>query len=506
MSKEETTPKGPPWGSNKLFPIFLKLEELRVLIIGGGKIGLEKITAVLNNSPATKITVIAKKVSPEILELQKQYSNITLKEKSFESSDLNDIDLVITATGDRSVSEFVKTETKKRKLLANVADTPDLCDFYLGSIVQKGDLKIAISTNGKSPTMAKRVKEVLNDSFPDETQEVLENLSEIRNNLKGDFESKVKKLNEITSVMVEKKAEQSLYRKIAKASFYSLVVIVLMVVGHLIITYVPWHGIKELADSISQGFDDDLWLYATAGFVAQMIDGALGMAYGVSVTTFLLSLGIPAITPAVASASMHASEIFTTGSSSLVYMRYKNVNWKLFRKLVWPGVIGAALGAITVSYISKDDIKLVKPLVSSYTLLLGAFIILRAIRVSNHKAKKIKRIAPVAAAGGFLDSVGGGGWGPIVTTSLIAGGRNLRYAVGSSHLAKFFVAVVSTITFIALIGLQHWQIIFGLVVGGMIAAPISIYFSNKIPIKAGLILVGSLVIIVSLKTIITSFI
>jgi len=491
---------------NKLFPIFLKLEELRVLIIGGGKIGLEKITAVLNNSPATKVTLVAKSFLPEILALQKQYSGITLKEKSFDTNDLNEVDLVITATGDRSVSEFVKSETKKRKLLVNVADTPDLCDFYLGSIVQKGDLKIAISTNGKSPTMAKRVKEVLNDSFPDETDEVLEHLSEIRSNLKGDLATKVKKLNEITSVMVEKKEERSLSRKVLRASVYSLSVIILMVIGHLVITYVPWTGIKDLANNIIGGFDPNIWVYATGGFVAQMIDGALGMAYGVSVTTFLLSLGLPAITPAVASASMHASEIFTTGSSSLVYMRYKNVNWKLFRKLVWPGMIGTVLGAITVSYISKDYIKLVKPVVASYTLLLGAFIIIRAIRVSNHKAKKIKRIAPVAAAGGFLDSVGGGGWGPIVTTSLIAGGRNLRYAVGSSHLAKFFVAIISTITFISLIGLQHWQIIFGLVIGGMIAAPISIYFSNKIPIKAGLILVGSLVIIVSLRIIIMTFI
>ena len=499
MSQEENT-------GNKLFPIFLKLEELRVLIIGGGKIGSEKITAVLNNSPATDITLVAKKVLPEINELLKQYPNINLKLKSFEADDLNNIDIVITATGDRSVSELVKAESKKRKLLVNVADTPDLCDFYLGSIVQKGDLKIAISTNGRSPTMAKRVKEILNDSFPDETQEVLENLSEIRNSLKGDLEAKVKKLNEITSVIVDKKKEKSLYNKIGRASIYSLSVIVLMVIGHLIITYVPWNGIKELASTITESFDPNLLLYATGGFVAQMIDGALGMAYGVSVTTFLLSLGLPAITPAVASASMHASEIFTTGSSSLVYMRYKNVNWKLFRKLVWPGMLGTICGAITVSYISKDYISYVKPVVASYTLLLGAFIIIRAIRVSNHKAKKIKRIMPVAAAGGFLDSVGGGGWGPIVTTSLIAGGRNLRYAVGSSHLAKFFVAIMSTITFISLIGLQHWQIIFGLVIGGMIAAPISIYFSNKIPIKAGLVLVGSLVIIVSLRIIILTFI
>ena len=215
---------------------------------------------------------------------------------------------------------------------------------------------------------------------------------------------------------------------------------------------------------------------------------------------------MPAIAPAVASASMHASEIFTTGSSSLVYMRFKNVNIKLFKKLLWPGIIGATLGAISVSFLSKDNFIWIKPLVSFYTLILGTLIIVRALNIQLRSKEKIRKIFPVALFGGYLDSVGGGGWGPIVTTSLVAGGRHLRYSIGSSHLAKFFVALVSTITFFLIIGLSHWQIIFGLVVGGMIAAPISIYLSNKIPTKKGLILVGIVVIIISLKTIIQSLI
>ena len=136
-----------------------------------------------------------------------------------------------------------------------------------------------------------------------------------------------------------------------------------------------------------------------------------------------------------------------------------------------------------------------------YTLILGSLIVIRALNIQLQKKNKIRRLFPVALIGGYLDSVGGGGWGPIVTTSLVAGGRHLRYSIGSSHLAKFFVATISTITFFFIIGLSHWQIIFGLVIGGMIAAPISIYFSNKIPTKKGLILVGTLVILISLKTI-----
>jgi uncharacterized membrane protein YfcA len=203
---------------------------------------------------------------------------------------------------------------------------------------------------------------------------------------------------------------------------------------------------------------------------------------------------------------MHTSEIFTTGSSSLVYMRYKNINIKLFKALLWPGIIGTIIGATVVSFVSKDNISIIKPIVALYTLTLGVLIILRALKINLRNNNKIKQIFPVAFFGGFLDSVGGGGWGPIVTTSLVAGGRNLRYAIGSSHLAKFFVALVSTITFSFIIGISHWKIIFGLVIGSMIAAPISIYLSNKIPIKKGLILVGSLVIIISLKTIIQTLI
>jgi len=490
---------------NKLFPIFLKLENFRVLIIGGGKVGFEKVSAVLQNSPATISTIVAKEISQEIKDFIRDYENVTLIEREYRIEDLNDIDFLIVAINDKEKSIEIKSKAKEMNILANVADTPEYCDFYLGSIVRKGDLKIAVSTNGKSPTIAKRVREVFEESFPDEMQEVLDNLYKIRTKLNGDFSTKVSELNKLTSNLTSPSTEnKSILKRIRIATLYSLAVILIMVIGHLILTYVPFKDIGTLIASTANTFDPNLLLFILAGFIAQMIDGALGMAYGVSVTTFLMSLGIPSITPAVASASMHASEIFTTGSSSLVYMRYKNVNKKLFKKLLWPGAIGAILGATAVSFISKDYFTIIKPLVSIYTLVLGVMIILRAKNIHLRNNSKIKKVGLVAITGGFLDSVGGGGWGPIVTTSLIAGGRNLRYAVGSSHLAKFFVATISTITFFSLIGINHWQIILGLVIGGMIAAPISIYFSNKIPVKKGLILVGVLVILISLKTIIQS--
>ncbi len=493
--------------SNHLFPVFFKLENLHILIVGGGNIGLEKISAVLNNSPDAKVTLVARNVLPEIKVFQEKSEKLITIERAFEISDLDGKDLIIAATGDRAISELIRAEATKRKILINVADTPDLCDFYLGSIVQKGDLKIAISTNGKSPTLAKRLKEVFNEALPDDTQQSIDNLNKFRNQLKGDFTNKVKKLNEATAVLIDQKenVKQQFNKRILFVSLYALSVIALMLVGHLFFTLVPLTTIGSYFSSLASSVDATILLYILGGFVAQMIDGALGMAYGVSVTTFLLSLGIPSITPAVASASMHASEVFSTGTSSLVYMRYKNVNNKLFKTLLIPGALGAIAGAFAISYISKDYVNYVKPFVSIYTLFLGVLIVRKALNLHIKTRKKFKRIKPVALVGGFLDSVGGGGWGPIVTTTLIAGGRNFKYAIGSSHVAKFFVALISTVTFVSIIGLSHWQIIFGLVIGSMIAAPISIYVSTKISNKWGLILVGMLVIIVSFKTLIFAF-
>ncbi len=184
---------------NLLFPVFLKLEELKLLIVGGGNVGHEKLSAVLRNSPATQITLVSKTISEEIKELALPYPNVTLYQRPFAPEDLDGKDIVIAATNDRPLNEQIKVEAKVRKVLANVADTPDLCDFYLGSVVKKGDLKIAISTNGKSPTLAKRIREFLEASLPDTTQELLDNLTQIRSRIQGDFQAKLKALNEVTS-------------------------------------------------------------------------------------------------------------------------------------------------------------------------------------------------------------------------------------------------------------------------------------------------------------------
>jgi len=190
---------------NKLFPVFLKLENLRVLLIGAGNVGLEKLQAIVNNAPKTKIKVVAKEVSEAFAALANQFSTIEIITAEYNSSFLEDCDIVISAVNDLQLSEQIKNDAKQKGKLINAADKPELCDFYLGSIVTKGNLKLAISTNGKSPTVAKRLKEIFNELLPEELDEVLNNIQQIREKLKGDFQNKVQQLNEITKVLVEKK-------------------------------------------------------------------------------------------------------------------------------------------------------------------------------------------------------------------------------------------------------------------------------------------------------------
>ena len=191
---------------NHLFPIFLKLnnDDLHLLIVGGGYVGLEKIEAVLGNSPEAKITLVAPEIRAEIQEIAAHNLHVVLLQRTFEDFDLDYKDLVIVATNDKQENKRIKRLARARHLLCNVADTPDECDFYLSSIVKKGNLKVAISTNGMSPTLAKRLREVLTEALPDDLETAMEQLKGVRDLLRGDFEHKVQELNRITEVLVRK--------------------------------------------------------------------------------------------------------------------------------------------------------------------------------------------------------------------------------------------------------------------------------------------------------------
>ena len=245
--------------------------------------------------------------------------------------------------------------------------------------------------------------------------------------------------------------------------------------------------------------DLNILVFVLVGFVAQMIDGALGMAYGVSSNTFLLSLGIP---PAAASASVHMAEVVTTGISGFSHWRLGNVDWKLVRRLLVPGVIGGVVGAYVLTAI---DGGIIKPYIAAYLLVMGGVIIYKAFTMqARHEMDEnhSPRVSLLGLVGGFCDAIGGGGWGPVVTSTLVANGKHPRMTIGSVNFTEFFVTLTESILFVITLNFsEYWQIILGLLIGGAIAAPIAARLSQKIPIKTLMIVVGILIIILSLRTI-----
>ena len=189
---------------NELYPIFLKLHHLNVLIVGGGNVGLEKLSFLLKSSPNANVEVVAPDFHLEIKVLAEKHSSIKLTEAKFKKRMLKKRHMVIACTDDLKVNKRVYDLSRKRYLICNIADTPDLCDYYLGGIVTKGNVKIAISTNGKSPTTAKRLREFFEEVIPEDINQMVENLNEYRKTLKGDFEEKVKRMNEITNSLKNK--------------------------------------------------------------------------------------------------------------------------------------------------------------------------------------------------------------------------------------------------------------------------------------------------------------
>lgn len=244
---------------------------------------------------------------------------------------------------------------------------------------------------------------------------------------------------------------------------------------------------------------DDFVLFVAVGFAAQLVDGAIGMAYGLSATSVMLSFGIP---PATASASVHAAEVFTTGISGLSHWRFGNVDWRFVRRLAIPGMLGGAAGAYILTTLPGDAIA---PFVSAYLLLMGAWILWRAVRNAQRTSEPPSWLAPLGFGGGFLDAIGGGGWGPMVTSTLLGQGTTPRFTIGSVNFAEFFVTVTISVTFLGTIGLELWPIIAGLILGGALAAPVAAYATKAIPDRPLMILVGTIIMLLSLRGLIRAW-
>jgi uncharacterized protein len=239
--------------------------------------------------------------------------------------------------------------------------------------------------------------------------------------------------------------------------------------------------------------DNQFMLFMLIGFAAQLVDGALGMAYGLTASSFLLAAGLP---PATASATVHFAETFTTGASAISHHSFGNVHSPLFKKLVIPGVIGAALGAYVLTELDGD---VLKPYVAGYLIFMGLYVLVKSFAEINPIHVQ-KRVGPLGFFGGLIDSIGGGGWGPIVTSTLLARGNHTRYTIGTVNAVEFFVTLTSSAVFIAIIGISHWNIVLALALGGVLAAPIAGFVAKKVPHRPMMFLVGLLIIGVSSRT------
>lgn len=235
------------------------------------------------------------------------------------------------------------------------------------------------------------------------------------------------------------------------------------------------------------------------GVFAEIVAGSMGMGYGVICTTTLLFLNIP---PHIVSASIHSAESFTTAAGSISHIKLKNVSKGLVKRLAVPAVIGAVIGALSLTYLGEYYSKITKTVIAFYTLYLGIRILSNAFKPKQDKAlKKKTNLTRLGIIGGFIDSFAGGGWGPLVTGTLIKNAFTPRFAVGSSTVAKFILTITAAITFFLTLGIQHWNIILGLLIGGIITAPFSAMLTAKLPVKKMFVVIGILVIIMSSITI-----
>jgi len=283
-----------------------------------------------------------------------------------------------------------------------------------------------------------------------------------------------------------------------RANKYLIALGILILVGSALYILVTKREIDSLLQTLSKDHHIFYWM-VLVGFLAEIVAGSMGMGYGVICTTILLILNI---SPPIISASIHSAESFTTAAGSISHYKFGNVNKKLTKSLAIPAIVGAVCGALLLSYVGERYAKMTKPVIAVYTMYLGIRILQNAFKNNgNGGPRKKTNITVLGLVGGFIDSFGGGGWGPLVTGTFIKNGRTPRYVIGSSTIAKFILTFASAVTFIFTVGIQHWNIVAGLLIGGIITAPFSAMLTSRLPIKKMFIAVGIVVIAMSLITI-----
>ena len=288
---------------------------------------------------------------------------------------------------------------------------------------------------------------------------------------------------------IEREVTQAGRHPVLRVAMWSVLLLMGGCIAFLATRLLQRHDGLQLVNAVLHS--EAFWWAVAVGLIAQAIDGALGMAYGITSTSFLLATGS---SPAVASASVHIAEVFTTGVSGVAHIKLGNVNRQLFLRLLLPGIAGATLGAWLVSSI---DASVIKPVVAAYLLGMGLYVLAKAFGHVRRTGQEPRHVAKLALTGGFVDAVGGGGWGPVVTTTLVGRGQDPRTTIGSVNLAEFFLTFVSAGVFTLLIDEAPWATVAGLVVGGLFAAPLAALMTRRLHTRVLLMLVGTVIVAIS---------
>jgi len=274
----------------------------------------------------------------------------------------------------------------------------------------------------------------------------------------------------------------------------SRVIIIIKSILVIVLAYKLWQASQN---GYSLVIDGEFFTFLAVGFFAEIIDGSLGMAYGVICSSFLIYLGVP---PALASSGVHTAEVFTTGVSGLSHLHFKNVDKSLFFRLVFAGVIGSILGAFALSELIDGDV--IKPFISAYMLFIGIRLIIKQWKGKTLDFKPIKNVPVIGFLGGACDAIGGGGWGPLVTSTILSrGGANPKHTIGTVNTAEFFITFASTGIFLVMVGVASFKIILALIIGGVVAAPLGAYVVKQVKQSILMYIVGAVLVIVSVLSI-----
>jgi len=475
----------------QLLPLYFDTQNLLLLIVGGGNVALEKLNQLLSISPRTKTRIVANSISNELKCVAEASETIEICERNYSIADFEEADVIIVAVESVVEKRQMKTDALAKGKLIHVAGDPSASNFFLDYNSEEDN------TSKIAETREKREERIGNN-----IQDILKNLQTYEFGVNELFDEKVKQLNDITKVLLAKqinlkKVSTPVSKKWQSIVFFSLLAFLFMILGHTILSFIPFKDIVNYAGKIPAYVDTESFLLMMlCGFLAQMADGSLGMGYGTISTTFLLANGV---NPAIVSSRVHAARVFSSGVSGFSHHRFGNINKKLFRTLVIPGVIGAVCGA-TLAFFAQKYSDWVRIPVSFYTIYLGVFIIRKAYKKRNPE-NKVKRAGWLATAGGFLDAFSGGGYGSLVTSTLISKRKSPRFVIGSVCLSEFFVVLASSITFFIFLKSIPFLDVAGLIIGGLIAAPIAVRLVGKLPLKIMFLLIGSLVILTSIYTI-----